>query len=152
MEKLVAKLRADYPGIVFTAADMASWSSQQRRVTYNLAEEAAPLSLLHELGHALLEHDSYKSDISLLRKEVEAWEKAKTLAVHYGITIAQEHIDNCLDTYRDWLHKRSTCPTCQSHGLQRTQAAYGCLNCQSTWKVTSERFCRPYRLKKPQTV
>jgi hypothetical protein len=27
-----------------------------------------------------------------------------------------------------------------------------CLNCKNTWKVTSARFCRPYRLTKARTA
>jgi hypothetical protein len=122
-------------------------------VSYNPDEGSTGFwSILHELGHALLDHQSYENDVNLLQKEAEAWEKAVIVAKSYGMTIDQEHIQNCLDTYRDWLHKRSTCPTCSSHGLQQNKALYRCLNCQGAWKVSSARFCRPYRLKKALTT
>lgn len=149
METFVETLRQDYPHIMFQEADTASWSPEQHIVSYDPGEQHTGLwSVLHELGHALLEHQSYESDINLLQKETDAWQKAITVAKHYRLEIDPEHIQNCLDTYRDWLHKRSTCPTCGSHGLQQSKALYRCLNCQDTWKVSSARFCRPYRLKK----
>jgi hypothetical protein len=149
MEKLIKKLSLEYPRIYFKEAAVASWSPSLRQVSYtSTGEKTGAWSVLHELGHALLEHQSYESDISLLQKEAEAWEKASSIAERYKVTIDQEHIQNCLDTYRDWLHKRSTCPTCSSHGLQQNKTLYRCLNCQGAWNVSSARFCRPYRLKK----
>jgi hypothetical protein len=153
MEKLVDALRRDYPHITFREADVASWSHERREVSYCPDEhDTGVWSVLHELGHALLGHRSYESDINLLQKEAEAWQKAVSVAEHYQLVIASDHIQNCLDTYRDWLHKRSTCPTCGSHGLQQSKTLYCCLNCRDTWKVSSARFCRPYRLKKAQAA
>jgi hypothetical protein len=149
MEKFVETLRRDYPQITFQEAAVASWSPEQRQVFYSPGEQHTGLwSVLHELGHALLDHRSYESDINLLQKETDAWQQAVTIAKRYQVVIDPEHIQNCLDTYRDWLHKRSTCPTCGSHGLQQSKSLYCCLNCRGTWKVSSARFCRPYRLRK----
>ena len=148
MEPFVDRLRQDYPKLAFMAAPRASWSAHTNQVAYT--NEELPLAiwaLLHELGHALLGHNSYESDASLLRKEVAAWSKAKQLAQKYELHIDDEHIEQCLDTYREWLYKRSTCPTCGQHGVQ-TEHLYNCLNCQDSWRVSRERFCRPYRLKK----
>jgi hypothetical protein len=149
METLVNALRQAYPNFTFVAGDQASWSAQKQQVTYALDESPGALwTVLHELGHAILGHASYESDLQLLQKETAAWNEAVELSAAYGIDIDNDHIQDCLDTYRDWLHKRSTCPTCGDHGLQSTQSLYNCLNCQNTWKVSSARFCRPYRLKK----
>ncbi len=148
MGTLVSKLRQDYPGLVFTQSSVASWSPQSRQIFYSNSRKTRDVwSLLHELGHALLGHNSYESDVELLHKELAAWHKASDVGKKYGILIDEEHIQNCLDTYRDWLHKRSSCPDCQKHGLQQSKGLYNCLNCRATWKVSSERFCRPYRLK-----
>jgi hypothetical protein len=153
MEKLVAKLRKDYPTLTFQEGVVASWSPQTSTVFYAVTGQTSDLwSLLHELGHAILGHQSYDSDASLLQKETEAWEKAIVLGKAYALRIDAEHVQVCLDTYRDWLHKRSTCPMCNSHGLQQNKALYSCLNCQTQWKVTSARFCRPYRLKKALAI
>ncbi|HSD56029.1 MAG TPA: ImmA/IrrE family metallo-endopeptidase [Candidatus Saccharimonadales bacterium] len=149
MEKLVAKLQKQYPSLEFAVGSLASWSPQKKQVTYEESDDPrSSWSLLHELGHALAGHEDYQSDVSLLQKETEAWERAILLAKEYGILIDDDHVQACLDTYRDWLHKRSTCPDCSSHGLQQSKTLYHCVNCQSTWMVTSARFCRPYRLRK----
>jgi hypothetical protein len=102
-------------------------------------------SLLHETGHGLLVHADYQSDLELLHMEVAAWEKAKELGQAFGVQIDPNHIEDCLDTYRDWLHRRSTCPTCGSVSLQHNSTEYHCHNCNAMWQVSSSRFCRPYR-------
>jgi hypothetical protein len=54
-----------------------------------------------------------------------------------------------LDTYRDWLYKRSICPTCTAKCLQQGDFVhYRCFNCHTTWRVTASRFCRAYRRQK----
>ena len=153
MEVLVNKLKVDFPGITFVAGEIAHWSASTRNITYESGDDTRLCwSLLHELGHAIANHESYKTDVSLLQKETEAWTKASEIAPKYGIKIDDGHVQDCLDTYRDWLHKRSTCPECASHGLQQSKALYRCFNCQTTWKVSSARFCRPYRLRKAQAA
>lgn len=153
MEKFIKVLNRDFPAITFVAGKTASWSPATQCITYSPGpSQTATWSLLHELGHALLGHASYASDVELLQKEVAAWEKAIEVAKGYGVAIDEEHLQACLDTYRDWLHKRSACPSCGQHGLQASQSLYNCLNCQNTWKVSSARFCRPYRLKTAQKV
>lgn len=148
MEKLVDKLKQDYPSLTFLEGEQAHWSPKDATVTYSRASAKTGIwTLFHELGHALCGHQDYTNDIDLLKKEAEAWERAQKVALPYGTEISKDHIENCLDTYRDWLHKRSSCPGCDTHGLQRSKALYYCPNCQTTWKVSSARFCRPYRLK-----
>jgi ribosomal protein L37AE/L43A len=149
MEKFVDKLRRDYTHLSFKETGVASWSPHASQISYAASENETDIwSALHELGHALMGHTTYTSDIELVKKEAEAWDKATSVAKKYGITISEEHIQDCLDTYRDWLHKRSSCPACGNHGLQRSKGLYCCLNCQNTWKVSSARFGRPYRLRK----
>lgn len=148
MEPFVDKLRQDYASLVFVQGTTAHWSAQEKRITYLPDDSAdAQWTLLHELGHALLGHDSYESDMRLLHKEVEAWVKAKALAQKYNVKIDNEYIQQCLDTYREWLHRRSTCPSCKNHGVQQANTLYKCLNCKASWKVSQQRFCRPYRLR-----
>jgi hypothetical protein len=146
MEKLIHRLQGDFPAYTFNAGPVAHWSPQTQEVFYGAQEErlTAPWSILHELGHALLGHNTYQNDVSLLLKESDAWSKACALATRYGIHIDADHIQKCLDTYRDWLHKRSTCPTCHGHGVQQA-STYTCLNCRAQWHVGAARFCRTYR-------
>lgn len=153
MKKLLHKIQQDFPSITFTPGDELHWSPQNSSISYNEeGDKVAILGLLHEVGHAVLEHKIYISDVDLLQKEAAAWAQARTLAHTYGIEIDETHVQDCLDTYRDWLHKRSTCPTCTSHGIEQHTGLYSCLNCKTTWEVAPSRFCRPYRrMRAPQT-
>jgi hypothetical protein len=149
MEAFVDKLRRDYPALAFVPGKTAHWSARHQEVIYASSDSpSAVWTLLHELGHALLGHSTYDSDASLMQKEVEAWEKARQLGQKYNLIMGDDHIQQCLDTYREWLYKRSACPKCNSHGVQHSNGRYACLNCRTEWQVTSARFCRPYRLTK----
>jgi hypothetical protein len=147
MEKLIKKIKRDHPGLVFNNSGRSHcWSPDKGQIVYPGEEHDHSIEgLLHELGHARLAHQGYISDLELLQKEVEAWQEAVCLAGLYGVDIDEEHMQDCLDTYRDWVHKRSICPSCQSTGLQQNESTYVCLNCGHDWHVTSSRFCRPYR-------
>lgn len=146
MNEIVQKLRQQYLDISFVEGDVFRWSPKNKQVIYTSDNsEQATWSVLHETGHALLNHASYTSDMQLLKKEVSAWEKAVQLAPRFGITIDDNYIQDCLDTYREWIHKRSSCPNCSLKGIQEASDTYICLNCKTAWRVTVERFCRPYR-------
>jgi hypothetical protein len=131
-------------------ADSFFWSPKNNKIVYNKSQidnSVGTWSLLHEAAHALLEHTSYNSDLGLLKLEVEAWDEAKILAEKLNIKIDNDHIQDCLDTYRDWLHRRSTCPNCGIVCIQTSPIEYSCHNCHTSWNVTASRFCRPYRLQ-----
>lgn len=105
-------------------------------------------SLLHELAHAILDHKTYARDIELIELERDAWTHAQaTLAPTYNIAIGTNQIEDALDTYRDWLHARSTCPNCQATGVQTERNAYKCLACLSKWRVNDARICALRRYK-----
>jgi hypothetical protein len=149
MERLILKLKQDNPGLSFVEGRLLCWSPEQKQVFYDPnAGVQGTCGVLHEIGHARLKHYSYVSDIDLLRKEAQAWQEALQLAEQYKVPLNSSYVQDCLDTYRDWLYKRSTCPTCQAKGIQRTQTRYRCINCQSEWRVSNSRFCRPYRRQK----
>ena len=155
MNQLLTKLRIDFPSLKFKAGEVFSWSPKDQTVTYvrSAPDGSNPIwSLLHEVGHALLEHQTYASDFELVRLEAAAWDKAITLGQNYGHQINMEHIQDCLDTYRDWLHQRSACPTCITTSLQRSMTVYCCYNCNTEWRVTRSRICRPYRRLQKQTT
>ena len=148
MEKLIRKLRRDHPNLVFTVGKAHCWSPKANQIFYAASDEQIDIAgLLHELGHARLGHQNFASDVELLQKEVEAWQEALRLAETYGKEIDPEHIQDCLDTYRDWLYRRSQCPACKASGVQQTARRYTCLNCGGMWEVTSSRMRRPYRLQ-----
>lgn len=148
MKQLLDTLRARFPELRFTAGQRFSWSPQTGEVIYKrgASGEHARWSLLHETGHALLDHHSYGLDFELLCMEVDAWQQAKTLAADVGIAIDENHIQDCLDTYRDWLYRRSICPDCGTKCLQTDNAEhYRCHNCHASWRVSANRFARTYR-------
>lgn len=149
MKSLLNRLEADYPEISFVEGESFYWSPNESTVTYVIVStqpEVSKWSLLHEVSHGILGHTDYSTDFELMQLEVAAWKKAVTLGKKYGIKIDLEHVEDCLDTYRDWLHRRSTCPTCGVVSLQTSERTYKCINCDSTWRVSNSRFCRPYRM------
>jgi len=151
MQQLITKLQAAFPQLTFSAGQQFYWSPETQEIFYKEHgnNDQARWSLLHETGHALLEHTSYRADFELLKLEVAAWEKARSLAADHGIEIDEDHIEDCLDTYRDWLYKRSICPTCSAKCLQQDDHRYyRCFNCHTVWRVTASRFCRAYRSTK----
>jgi predicted RNA-binding Zn-ribbon protein involved in translation (DUF1610 family) len=149
MNKFIVQIAQDYPQFKFQPGTQEHWSPRTNTITYNDSEPAQELrhGLLHELAHALLDHNNYRSDFELLKMEVEAWALAASMAKKYRIRLDDEHIQDCLDTYRDWLHRRSQCPTCGMHVLQTDANTYKCFNCGASWRVSARRFARPYRLK-----
>lgn len=148
METVLEQLKMRFPALRFTAGNTFVWSPETQEVIYkpHAGDESAVWSLLHETSHALLEHKTYNSDFELLKLEVSAWEKAKQVATDFGITIDEGHIQDCLDTYRDWIYARSICPKCGTKSIQQADLRhYRCFNCHEVWHVTCQRFCRVYR-------
>ena len=148
MQQLRKQIQAVYPALRFKAGKQFCWSPETSEIFYKPGAhgETARWSLLHETGHALCGHTTYSADYELLQLELQAWEKARDIAADLGIVIDEDHIEDCLDTYRDWLYKRSICPTCNTKCLQQDNAAqYRCFNCHTVWKVSANRFCRAYR-------
>lgn len=155
MKPLLTQLKRDFTQFNFVVGDTFSWSSRKRIINYPATPPDpghAPWSLLHELGHALLGHTTYQTDFELLKLEAAAWDKAARLGKKYGHLIDPDHIQDCLDTYRDWLHQRSACPNCSITSLQRDMHTYCCYNCNTQWHVSRTRLCRPYRLLQKETA
>jgi hypothetical protein len=151
MQSLIHRLQSQFPTICFRADTRFYWSPEKSEVVYkaNARGHEARWALLHETSHALLHHSSYRNDFELVEMEVAAWERAKTLAAELQLdAIDEDHIQDCLDTYRDWLHKRCLCPECGTRSFQQDAQHYNCHNCATTWQVTPSRFCRSYRLVK----
>lgn len=88
------------------------------------------LQVLHEIEHALSNHKDYATDLERLKMEREAWEKARELASSYSIYYDEEFVERLLDTYRDWLHKKSRCPQCGSTRYQTDDGEYRCASCE----------------------
>jgi hypothetical protein len=151
MQSLIHKLHGQFPAITFRADSRFYWSPEKSEVAYkaNARGNSAEWALLHETSHALLGHHTYRNDFELVEMEVAAWERAKELSAELQLgTIDENHVQDCLDTYRDWLHKRCLCPECGNRSFQQDPEHYSCYNCATTWHVTPSRFCRSYRLVK----
>lgn len=136
---IIPKLAVDYPEFTFTPSDDNRWQSHTKTIFYTSDD---PAVILHELAHAILGHDAYSRDLDLIAIERDAWSYAKNhLAPRYDITITEEAIDVSLDSYRDWLHARSTCPSCSATGIQTGVDIYKCLACRASWRVNEARLC-----------
>ena len=150
MNSLLKKLRKDFPQFTFVESEEFWWSAKDNTVHIDCGSEHAEAFSLHELSHALLDHRGYSYDIDLIKLERDAWEHAvKTLADGYHIQIDEKLVQDNLDTYRDWLHARSSCPSCETTGLQTKQLSYRCLACGHLWRVNEARVCalRRYSLQ-----
>lgn len=146
--ELLSALRTDFPDFRFKPGKRFQWSPQTKTIWFTKNSDApARWSLLHEIGHALLNHEDYNRDHELISYEVAAWQKAKELAPKYGVAIDQNHIEDCLDGYRTWLHQRSTCPECHTVSTQASRSEYQCFNCGTRWKVSLSPLCRVHRRK-----
>ncbi len=145
---LIKKLRSDYPQFIFKKSNGFSWSHSENTIFYTEKDDNNSL-LMHELSHALLGHTSYNRDIQLIAMEREAWDHTIKLALKYDIIISDDMVQSNLDTYRDWLHKRSTCPKCTANGLQTGKNTFKCLACGHSWRVNDAKTCalRRYNVK-----
>lgn len=123
------------------------WEPKSTTVFYAIQQPDSAQLILHELGHALLGHGDYYRDIELIAMERAAWERAIQLGANYNAVIADNLIEEYLDTYRDWLHARSLCPYCAATGIQTAQKTYQCPSCNKSWHVSEARTCGLKRYK-----
>lgn len=149
----LAKVAADdgrLAGVRFTTGTSFAWNHQTQTISYNTGDSHADAYLLHEFGHALLGHRDYTRDIDLLKMERDAWERAASLGLELDNAIDTEIIEEALDSYRNWLHDRSLCPSCSHTGIQTERHQYQCVACSNTWRVNEARTCalRRYPTKK----
>lgn len=125
LHKLIVQLAADYPKIRFRPGKKFTFRPP-RTIIF---AEGSKLELLHELGHARLEHDFYATDVERLKMERAAWEEAHKLCRQYGVEYDEEFVEEALDSYRDWLHRKSQCPKCGLTRYQTRDAKYHCPGC-----------------------
>ena len=126
---LLDQLKNDFPEFDFRHGSKFDFRPP-KTIVIGPSEPKMEFLLLHELGHALLGHKDFSIDIERIKMESDAWEKARDLATKYRIDFDDDMMQYELDTYRDWLHKKSRCPIC---GLTRFQDAsgYHCPSCES---------------------
>ena len=144
---LIENLRADFPQFNFVAGEDFHWNFETQTIFFTDSPDFEA-QILHELGHALNSHANFEMDVQLLQMEVEAWQTAREISKKYGIKISDDLVENHLDTYRDWLHKRSLCPNCLVNGFQQTDLNYKCPACRAVWQTNDSRFKNLRRIKK----
>lgn len=147
VDTFLQRIQQDFPDILIKKSQKSYWDPKNNIVFFNADQKNPIWSLLHEIGHMQRNHTKYSLDVELLVMETEAWESAKILGQKYGVAVDSDYIEDCLDSYRDWLYKRSTCPNCKQTGIQANHLEYNCLNCRTKWRVSASRFCRSYRMK-----
>lgn len=146
---LLAKLRQDYPDLRFLmgkkftfrpprtiiAPDFAQISqnsvADQNETCSTIEQKFYSLSLLHELGHAVLGHRDFATDIERIKMERAAWEQAREFCKYYGVEYDEDFVEEELDSYRDWLHQRSKCSQCAQTRFQGADGEYHCPFCDS---------------------
>lgn len=127
---LVKKLRVDYPDLRFVDGKKFAFRPP-RTVVVGPSEPNDSLLLLHEVGHAISSHKDFRLDVERLKMEREAWEKARELSAIYGLDYDEEVAEQELDTYRDWLDKKSRCPKCRLTRFQTPDGQYHCPKCEN---------------------
>jgi hypothetical protein len=147
---ILLDLKSKYSQFKFEQGDNFAWSSSDNVIYYDEQSPDSSLLLLHELSHALLGHDKYDRDIELIAIERQAWEKTAELAPSFNIKLSDKLVQSTMDSYRDWLHARSSCPRCHSTGLQTNNTIYHCPVCNNSWMVNEAKTCalRRYQTKK----
>ena len=126
----IARLSLDYPKFVFKESSRFSFRPP-KTINYSLSDDHFALQSLHELGHALSGHRSFDKLVQRLKMEREAWEKARSLAPKYHISWDEDYAEDQLDTYRDWLHQKSKCPSCGQTRYQNKAGIWLCPNCDN---------------------
>ena len=146
--KLLSKITGQLDKVSFQSSSDFHWDPVDKTIWYVedvLDSRHGQLLLIHEVGHALLGHQEFNSDIDLLKKEVLAWVEARQIAQTCQIGFDEELVEQCLNTYRQWIDKRSTCPECQQTGYQ-SSGTYHCFNCNHRWRVSNSQTTRVCRL------
>lgn len=132
-----------FPELKFESGKSLSWNPIKESITLPEKDGINVIyGLIHEIAHAKLIHNSFSHDIELIKMEREAWNKGCEIAQDLlGLKIDSGYIEDCLDSYREWLYKRSLCPRCALSGFQVNDHEYSCPHCLIDWKVPPSRLC-----------
>lgn len=132
-----------FPELKFEIGKNLSWNPLTKSITLPKKDsEELVYGLIHEIAHAKLAHNTFLNDIELIKMEREAWNKACEIAQDkFELKINNDYIEDCLDSYRDWLYRRSLCPRCALSGFQVNDHEYSCPHCLIDWRVPVSRLC-----------
>lgn len=127
---LFLRILADFPEIRVVSGRKFAFRPP-KTIVIGPEEEFNSLLFLHEMGHLVSGRHSYQTDIERVKIEAEAWEEARELAEKYGVEWDEEFAQGELDSYRDWLHRRSKCPRCGLTRYQTPDKVYHCPKCEN---------------------
>jgi hypothetical protein len=140
VSNLLLVIKRDFSHLKFLAGEDFHWSPKDNTIYYSTHQKNAKhgvWALLHEVAHAQLGHQDFNNDFDLIKIESKTWQEAVKIGKKYKVKIDKDHIQDCLDTYRDWLHNRARCPKCEVISLQRDDHLYQCFNCNTVWKISN---------------
>lgn len=126
----LAKIKSDYPEFSFREGTRFSFR-YPKTIIVGPAEKNDELLLLHELGHALSGHKTFGTGAERLKMEREAWDKARKIAPKYGVEFDDSLAEAELDTYRDWLDKKTRCRKCGLTCYQTPDGVNHCPRCEN---------------------
>lgn len=126
----LAKIKSDYPEFKFISGKRFSFRPP-KTIVVGPEEPNDSLLLLHELGHALSEHRDFDTSVRRVKMEREAWDKARELCSKYELEYNEDLVEDELDTYREWLHKKTICPKCSLTMFQTPDGVYHCPKCEN---------------------
>lgn len=137
MDDIINQLKQDYPNLRFIKGARFSFRPPKTIVVGPYEGKNTPLLLFHELGHALSKKYSYNLKVERLKIEVAAWQEGKKAYQNYPDLPPwdDDFVEDNLDTYRDWLHKKSTCKACGLTMYQDVNNSWQCPHCAT--------YCRP---------
>lgn len=139
---------AAFPQHTFLPAAFFSYDAADEVINYSpiaIKNNNGKLALLHEISHCELGHFHYQSDLQLYAMEIDAWRYTQKLAERFGISIHQDYIEECLESYNQWIEKRGTCPNCGVFCAQITETEFECYNCSTRWRVNTSPQVRTTR-------
>ncbi len=133
MDNFIVRMKEMYPFLNFREGEKFAFRPERTIIYEPMAgwdeQNNYQLCFLHEIGHAILKHWDFKTDPERLKMERAAWEKARELALGLGVEYDEDLVEERLDSYRNWLHRRSSCPKCGLTRFQTAQGAYVCPQC-----------------------
>ena len=124
------KVQSDFPSLSFRTGKKFAFRPP-RTIVVGPDEPMDEFLLLHEIGHALSGHKNFSTDAKRIKMEREAWDKAAEVADRYDMTIDCDFVEEQLDTYRDWLDKKSRCSHCGLAMYQTPDGNYHCPRCEN---------------------
>lgn len=127
----IAKLKKDFPDFRFISGRRFSFRPPKTIVIGPDEGDKTLMLLFHELGHALSGRYAYQTSVERLKIETIAWQTGKKAYQKYSELPPwdDDFVEETLDTYRDWLHQKSKCPSCKLTMVQTEAGKWVCPFC-----------------------